>query len=130
MDITRRFVGRTAIIDLKGRVAVGPAEVELAPLVTAINELTGSGYVDVAVNLAGVTQLDARGLGELVCASTVVQRRGGRFRLVAPPARVVRMLAVTRIDSVLEVCDIESELAERSERLERSERSERFMIAS
>ena len=119
MDITRRFVGRTAILDLNGRLTVGPAEVELAPLRTAMYELTRSGCVDIAINLARVTQFDARSLGELVCASTIIQRHGGRFRLVAPPRRVARMLAITRIDAVLEVCNSESELNARAKRFER-----------
>ena len=113
MDITRRFLGRTAMLDLEGRLTDGPAEVELAPLRT------------VAINLAGVTQLDARGLGELVCAFTIVRRHGGRFTLVSPTVRVAKMLAVTRIDTVLDVCDSTSEFHERFERSERLERSER-----
>jgi anti-anti-sigma factor len=125
MDITRRFLGRTAMLDLEGRLTDGPAEVELAPLRNAICELTSNGCVDVAINLAGVTQLDARGLGELVCAFTIVRRHGGRFTLVSPTVRVAKMLAVTRIDTVLDVCDSKSEFHERFERLERLERSER-----
>lgn len=116
MDITRRFVGRTAMLDLGGRLTIGPAEAELAPLRAAIRELTGSGWLDIAINLASVTYLDTRGLGELVCVSATVRRLGGRFALVAPSVPVARMLAVTRLDRVFEVCDSDSELRERSER--------------
>ena len=98
------------VLDLTGRLVVSPGEIEVAPLRTAIGALMTAGCVDVAVNVAGLTYLDARGLGELVLAMKTLRLHGGRLRLVAPSARVARMLAVTGLDRVFERCDTEAQL--------------------
>jgi len=110
MEITYRSVGGVTLLDLTGRLTVSPGEVEVAPLRTAIGELMTAGCVDVAINLAGLTHLDARGLGELVVAMKTLRLRGGRLALVAPAPRVAKMLAVTGLDAVFERCDTEAEL--------------------
>jgi len=81
-----------------------------APLRAAIGDLIAAGRVDVAVNLAGLTRLDARGLGELVVAMKALRHRGGRLALVAPAPRVAKMLAVTGLDAVFERCETEAQL--------------------
>lgn len=111
MEITRRSVGSVALLDLTGQLTVSPGEVEVAPLRTAIGNLIAAGCVDVAVNLAGLTRLDARGLGELVVAMKMLRLRGGRLALVAPTPRVAKMLAVTGLDAVFERCETEAQLA-------------------
>lgn len=110
MEITRRAVGSVALLDLTGRLTVSPGEVEVAPLRAAIDELMSAGCIDIAVNLAGLTHLDARGLGELVVAMKTLRQHGGRLALVAPAPRVAKMLAVTGLDAVFERCDTEAEL--------------------
>ena len=110
MEITRRAVGSVALLDLTGQLTVSPGEVEIAPLRAAIGDLMAAGRVDVAVNLAGLTRLDARGLGELVVAMKALRHRGGRLALVAPAPRVAKMLAVTGLDAVFERCETEAQL--------------------
>lgn len=111
MEITRRAVGSVALLDLTGRLTVSPGEVEVAPLRAAIDELMSAGCIDIAVNLAGLTHLDARGLGELVVAMKTLRRHGGRLALVAPAPRVAKMLAVTGLDAVFERFETEAQLA-------------------
>lgn len=110
MEITYRSLGGMTVLDLTGRLVVSPAEVEIAPLRTAIGELMTGGCVDIAVNLAELTHLDARGLGELVLAMKALSLQGGRLKLVAPSARVARMLTVTGLDRVFERYDSEAQL--------------------
>ena len=110
MEITRRAVGGITVLDLTGRLTVSPGEVEVAPLRTAICELMTAGCVNIAVNLAGLTRLDARGLGELVVAMKTLRLHGGRLALVAPAPRVAKMLAVTGLDAVFERWDTEAQL--------------------
>ena len=110
MEITRRSVGSVTLLDLTGRLTVSPGEVEVAPLRTAIGGLMTAGCVDIAVNLAGLTHLDARGLGELVVAMKTLRRHGGRLALVAPAPRIAKMLAVTGLDAVFERCETEAQL--------------------
>jgi anti-anti-sigma factor len=110
MQIARRLVGGVIVLDLTGPLMVSATEAEIAPLRAAIRGLTAAGHVEVALNLAGVTHLDARGLGEIVCALNVVRAQDGRLILLAPPPRVARLLAVTRLDTVFEICKSEEEL--------------------
>jgi anti-sigma B factor antagonist len=114
MEITRRTVKGVMLLDLTGALSVGSAEVEGAPLGTAIRELTRGGCLDIALNLAGLTHLDARGLGELVFALKTVRGCGGRLSLVAPSPRVRKLLAVTRLDTIFECYDSEAEFLTRS----------------
>jgi anti-sigma B factor antagonist len=111
MEITRRAVGGVTVLDLTGQLTVSPGEVEIAPLRAAIGDLIAVGCTDLAVNLAGLTRLDARGLGELVVAMKTLRLRGGRLALVAPTPRVARMLAVTGLDTVFERFETEAQLA-------------------
>lgn len=63
-----------------------------------IEEATrGAVYVD----LSGITQLDAAGIGLLVRVARNVRRQGRDFCLGAAPPRVRRMLALTRLDEPL-----------------------------
>ena len=110
MEITRRSVGNLTILDLSGPFAVSPSESEIAPFHSTIGELIGEGRVNVAVQLSRLVRIDARGLGELVAAFKKLSRHGGRLTLVAPPAKIRRLLAVTRLDSIFPVCDSEAEV--------------------
>lgn len=49
--------------------------------------------VDVLIDLADVTMIDAASLGALIEADELADRRGRRLCLVAPPAKVWRTLA-------------------------------------
>ena len=109
----RRLVDGTVVVDLEGCLIAGAAGADGGPLRAAVTELAAGGCGDIALNLAGLTGLDAGGLGELVMALRAARVCGGRLALVAPPPRVRRMLAVTRLDTVFEVCATEAELRAR-----------------
>ncbi len=55
-----------------------------------------------ALDLSGVTEIDSYGIAELVSCHTAVTRRDGRLVLCAPSAKVRQVLAVTRLDGVIE----------------------------
>lgn len=103
MDITYRFIGDLTVLGLSGRLTVSPGETEILPLRAAVGELVAEGRVRVALDLAEVTHLDARGLAELVLAFTTLRRQGGELTLVAPSVRVRQLLAVTRLDTVFTI---------------------------
>jgi anti-sigma B factor antagonist len=111
MDIRWRLGNGVATLELHGRLTVSPGESEIGPLRAAVSEVIAEGYRDIAFNLAELTHLDARGLGELVVARETVRRHGGRLTLVAPPSRVARMLCVTRLDTVFELSETDAALA-------------------
>jgi anti-sigma B factor antagonist len=102
MELSLRYAGAVTVIDLTGRLSVGPEERETAPLRNAICALIKAGHLDIVVNLCGLTHIDARGLGELAMAMKTVDLAGGRLTLAAASPRVARILAVTRLDAAFE----------------------------
>jgi anti-anti-sigma factor len=109
MEISRRSAGGVTVLDLTGRLTAGADGVEVAALKTVICDLINTGRRHVIMNLAGLTHVDARGLGEIAMAAAAVQSSGGRLLLMAASPRVATMLAVTRLDAMFEWCDTEAE---------------------
>jgi anti-anti-sigma factor len=116
VDLTCRFTGDVAILDLTGRFVVTAGETEIPPLRSAVRKLIAEGRILLALNLKGLVSIDARGLGELACTLKTLRRCGGELILIAPTAVVRRMLSVTRLDQVFPSCDSEVEAARRLQR--------------
>jgi anti-sigma B factor antagonist len=93
------------VLDLTGRCSVGPGEEELLEFRSTIERLIAEGQTRVAVDLRALQSLDARGLGELVTAWRLLSAAGGSLLLRNPNQHVKKLLAVTRLDTVLPVHD-------------------------
>ena len=106
MQISRRSVGHIPILDLSGRFVVW-TDPDRTSLRTPVTKLVSEGRVNVLVHLARVTDIDAHGLGELVWGVTMLRRSGGQMALIAPSRCVRRLLALTRLDTVLAIYDSE-----------------------
>jgi anti-sigma B factor antagonist len=119
VDIARRFRGSLTVLDLTGRFVVSPGEGEIQPLRSAIRALIAEARVNIALNLAGLTSIDARGLGELVFTRTVLRCHGGDLALVEPSQTVRKLLHVTRLERVFRVYDSEVDAVRGSPVLER-----------
>jgi anti-anti-sigma factor len=113
LEITCRRLGLLTILDLRGQCAVSPDEAETTALRSTIRRLVAEGWVHVVANLAALKSVDARGLGELVLTHQTLEAAGGELTLVAPNAAIRKMLAVTRLDTILRLCDSESEMVRR-----------------
>ena len=100
MNISIRRAGPATILDLNGPLKLGEAE-ELFR--NQIQQLMDSGTTHVAINLAGVTDLDSSGIGALVRAFTALKRAGGKCTLYAPNKRVSMLLKLVRLDSILDI---------------------------
>lgn len=109
MKITRRYQDGVDILELVGRFVVSSGETEVLPLRSAITQLIAEGRLSIALNLAALASIDARGLGELVFAFTTLHRRGGKLTLIAPTPTLRKLLAITRLDKVLPICESERE---------------------
>jgi len=106
VEITRRYVFGTPILDLAGRFVVC-ADLEGTALRKPVATLVSEGRVNVLVHLAHVTDIDAHGLGELAWGVTTLRRAGGQMALIAPSLWVRRLLALTRLDTILSIYDSE-----------------------
>ena len=103
--INQRRVGEVTVLDLKGRVRVGGATVELH---RAISCLVQEGKTRILINLSGVTHIDSRGLGELVSGQISAMNHGGMIKLAQLTDFLKELLAKTKLQSVFDVYDDET----------------------
>jgi anti-sigma B factor antagonist len=96
--ITQEHVGGLTIMRVKG---LDAGRLEAAGLRVMVSALIEQKRLDVAINLAKVTFVDAEVLGALVHAFTRLKGLGGSLALIAPPERVRRLLSITRLDTIV-----------------------------
>jgi len=106
MQIEERTVGDVTVLDLKGKMTLGEGD-EL--LKDKINSLMNQGRGKILLNLEGVPYIDSAGLGEIVRTYTTVSRQGGTMKLVNLTKRITDLLAITKLLTVFETYDSESE---------------------
>ena len=111
MERTRDPVAGFVLVELADRVDARSGRLEAGPLRDAITAATAStpGRSPVALDLSAVHVMDAEVLGELAAAFSRLRRAGSDLVLVDPQKRVKRLLAVTRLDTVLPIWSRESE---------------------
>jgi anti-sigma B factor antagonist len=100
-----RKAGRATILDLDGALKLGDAEEAFR---NQVQQLIDAGALHVAVNLAGVTELDSSGIGALVRAFTTLKRAGGKATYFAANKRVMMLLKMVRLDSILDLAEDEA----------------------
>jgi anti-sigma B factor antagonist len=103
--ISIRKAGSITILDLNGALKLGESEQEFRQEVQ--NQIE-SGAKQLAINLAGVPEMDSSGVGSIVRAFTLVKKAGGRCTFFAPTKRVIQLLKMVRLDSVLDMADDEA----------------------
>ncbi|MGE5244478.1 MAG: STAS domain-containing protein [Betaproteobacteria bacterium] len=106
MQIEERAVGDVMVLDLKGKVTLGEGD-EL--LKDKVNSLVNQGQKKIVLNLAAVPYIDSAGLGEIVRTYTTVSRQGGSLKLLNLTKRITDLLSITKLLTVFETFDSESE---------------------
>lgn len=106
MTIGERTVGPVVMLELSGRLVLGEGDEQLKGRVT---DLLSHGTTHVMLNMVDVTYVDSSGLGALVGVSLSARRQGGMVTLVTPSKRLMELLAVARLQTVVNVCDTESQ---------------------
>jgi len=105
LNISIRKAGRATILDLDGPLKLGDAEESFR---NQVQQLIDAGSTHVAVNMAGVTELDSSGIGALVRSFTSLKRAGGKCTFYAPSKRVMMLLKMVRLDSILDLAEDEA----------------------
>lgn len=105
MNIRIRKAGNATILDLDGPLKLGEAQDSFR---TQIDQLVEGGSKHVAVNLAGVPDMDSSGIGAMVKAFTNMKRAGGRCTFFAANKRVQMLLKMVRLDGVLDLAEDEA----------------------
>ncbi len=105
MVITNRKAGSITILDLNGALKLGESEQEFRQWV---QQLIDDGSKQLAINLAGVPEMDSSGVGSLVRALTLVKKSGGHCTFFAPTKRVSQLLKMVRLDTILDIAEDEA----------------------
>src|SRR4026209_3026288 len=106
MQIEQRAVGDVVVLDLKGRITMGEGDEMLKD---KVNSLVNQGRKKIVLNLAEVPYVDSAGLGEVVRTYTTVSRQGGSLKLLNLTKRITDLLSITKLLTVFETFDSESE---------------------
>jgi anti-sigma B factor antagonist len=109
LNIKTRRTGDVSILDLEGQIRLGETNINLH---NAIKQLAEAGEKKVLLNLAGVSHIDSSGLGELVAGFTSIERSGGDMKLVNLADRVIDLMTITKLHTVFEIFDNESQAVE------------------
>jgi anti-sigma B factor antagonist len=104
-DFLERNVDGVTILTVDGGLK-GALE---ALLKDRIDELVGQGKLQIVVDLKQVPFIDSRDIGRIIRAHLSVRQAGGRVRLCNLSDRVRSVLKMTRLDTVLELYQTESE---------------------
>ncbi len=106
VKLTSRQVGDVTVMDAAGRITLGEGA---SAFRDAIRELVAKGNKKVLLNLGEVSYIDSSGIGELVSGFTTVTNSGGQLKLVGLSKRVKDLLQITKLYTVFEVFDDETE---------------------
>jgi anti-anti-sigma factor len=118
MNIIERTINDVTVLDLEGNLALD----ENAQFRKHVAGAIDAGVRKLIVNLARIKYMDSSGLGELISCYTALQRLNGHVKLLHLNNRLQYLLAITKLDSVLESFDSEpaavSSFAPCAERIE------------
>jgi anti-sigma B factor antagonist len=106
LDITEREREGVAILDLAGRITAGD---DTSKFRAEADKIVQSPEPRLILNLKGVDYIDSTGLGALVMCFTARKKAGGAVRLVHLNRRNMELLVMTKIDTIFEIFDDETE---------------------
>lgn len=109
LKITERRHDSITILDLEGNIRLGDGAANLRQ---ALRVLVEKGDRKVLLNMAGVSHIDSSGLGELVSSYTTLHKAGGELKLFNLSDRVHELMTMTKLLTVFDVFDSESEAVE------------------
>jgi anti-sigma B factor antagonist len=109
--VKQRNVSEIVVLDLTGRLWI----LDL-PLKDLMNEILSEGKHNFVLNLANVDYLDSSGLGQLISIWKSIRGRNGYMTLLNPSKRVQRLFEITRLDTVFEICQQESDAVRKAGR--------------
>lgn len=104
--INERRFGPVTILDLDGELRRGESR---GALRDAIERLAEEGRNQILLNLAGLSTIDASGLGELLQRNVELNKGGGQLKLLRPARALREMLSITKLDNLFDTFESEQE---------------------
>jgi anti-sigma B factor antagonist len=106
VKVGTRQVGDVTVADVAGKLTLGEAS---SALREALRNMISQGHKKILVNLSGVNYMDSSGIGELVAGYTTIASAGGKLKLVNLTSKVQNPLQTTKLYTVFDVYDDETE---------------------
>jgi anti-sigma B factor antagonist len=106
LEIQQRDREGITLLDLKGRLVAGD---EVAAFRSTVELLSLGEAPKIILNLRHVDYIDSLGLGTMVMCYTRLQKVGGIAKLTQLNRRTLELLLLTKIDTIFEVFDDETE---------------------
>ena len=100
LDIQSREREGVVVLDLRGRITVGPEATSLRETVAAI---AARGSKMLVLNMAQVDYVDSTGLGALVIIATSLRKNNGNVKLFNLNRRNIELLVMTKLETVFEI---------------------------
>ncbi len=106
VKLTTRQVGDVTVVDAAGRITLGEGA---SVFRDSVRDLVAKGNKKLLINLSEVSYIDSSGIGEMVSGFTTVTNGGGQLKLVGLSKRVKDLLQITKLYTVFEAFDDETE---------------------
>lgn len=106
LHIQQREREGITILELKGRITVGPEATELRD---TCSRLAAEGKRNLVLELGGVDFIDSTGLGALVMCATTLRKTGGNMKLVNLNRRNIELLVMTKLATIFEIFNDEQD---------------------
>ena len=106
MELHERANGQVVVVDVQGPIDRN-SDAQRRVLVERLRDLVDQGYNSILLNVAQVTYADSVLLSAVVQAYMSAVRRGATLKLLNVTKRLQELLAVTRLDTVLETVESE-----------------------
>lgn len=104
-SITTHQTGGVVLLRLAGRLTIGdPAET----LRETTRRLIDHGTRTFVLDLAAVSYMDSTGLGEIVMSYATARNGHGHVVLLRPSDHCRKLLHMTKLEQILEICEDES----------------------
>ncbi len=109
MIIESRVSKGVVILKLRGRMRIGD---ETRAVRTQIDSLATARVPRILLDLGEVVQIDSSGVGELTRSFITVRSHGGQLKLLRLTRRLRELMGITKLLTVFEAFDDESEAVE------------------
>jgi anti-sigma B factor antagonist len=100
MPFVHRQVDSAAVIAISGRLTFGP---DAERLESMVKELAAQGGRKFVFDVSELHYTDSSGVGALVACLTEIRRTGGEMRLAGASPRILRILAMTGVDKLMQL---------------------------
>jgi|SRR5579863_8894489 len=106
LEIAQREREGILLLDLKGRITMGD---EASVFRAAIEKIAAEPGARLLLNMQEIDYVDSTGLGAIVMCATSLRNSNGIAKLVKVNRRNIELLVMTKIDTIFEVFDDETD---------------------